>query len=64
MRDAAKALNPDCHPVSSDDVSMFKEKHKFIHAVFDKTLKTDRGKKLAREQEVDYNAQSVHQKLN
>ena len=30
---------------------MFKEKQKFIHAVFDKKLQTDRGKKNVREHE-------------
>ena len=34
-----------------------------MHAVFDKALHTDRGKKDVREHEGDYNSQSVHQKL-
>ena len=49
--------------MAADDVNLFKEKQKFMCAVFDKTLQTDRGKKHVREYENDYNAQSVHQKL-
>ena len=35
-----------------------------MHVVFDKTLRTGRGKKYTREREGYHNAQSVHQKLN
>ena len=57
-------LNPDCLPVTNNDVNLFIEKQKFMHAVFDKTLQTDRGKKHVREHEGDYNDQSVYKKLN
>ena len=63
-QDIAEVLNPDYRPVTDNDVNMFKEKHKFMHSVFDKTLQTDRGKKYSREHEGDYNAQSFYQKLN
>ena len=35
-----------------------------MHTLFFGTLQTDREKKYVREQEEDYNAQSVYQKLN
>ena len=57
-------LNPEHRPLTDDDVNLFKEKHKFMHTVFDKMIQTNRGKKCAREQEGDYNAQSLHQNLN
>ena len=57
-------LNPDYCPVTADHMNLFKEKHKFMHAVFDNTLQTNRLNKHAREHEGDYNSQSVHQKLN
>ena len=57
-------LNPDCRPLTADDVNLFKENQKSMCAVFDKTLQTDLGKKHARQNEGYYNAQSVFQKLN
>ena len=63
-QDVAEVLNPDYRAVTGDDVALFKEKQKFMHAVFDKTLQTDRGKKYVREHEGDYNAQHVCQKLS
>ena len=56
-------LNSNYRAVTSNDVNLFKEKQKFMCAVFDKTLQIDRGKKHARDHESDYNAQSAHQKL-
>ena len=64
MQDVAEVLNPDYRPATEDDVNLFREKQKFMHAVFDKTLQTDRGKKHVRENEGGYNSQSFYQKLN
>ena len=50
-QDATEALNPDYSPVTAYEVNLFKEKQKFMHAVFDKKLKTDRGKTHVREHE-------------
>ena len=57
-------INSYYSAVTNDDVNLFNEKQKFIHALFDKTLQTDRGKKHAREHEIYYDAQSMCQKLN
>ena len=37
---------------------------KFMHAVFDKALQTDQGKKHIREHEGDYDAQLICKKLS
>ena len=50
--------------MTTDDKNLLKEKHKFICAVFDEKLQTNRGKKYVREYEGCYNAQSLCQKLN
>ena len=63
-QDVAEVLDTDYHPVTTDNVSLFQEKKKFIHAVFDKALQTDRGKKHMREHEVDYDAQLAYKKLS
>ena len=48
-QDVAEVLNSDYHDVTADNVALFKEKHKFIHADFDKMLQKDRGIKCVRE---------------
>ena len=55
-QDVAEVLNPNYRAVTAEDKALFKEKQKFMHAVFDKTLQTDRGKKHVREHEEDFNA--------
>ena len=62
--DVAEVVNPDYLPVTADYVNLFKEKHKFMHAIFDKMSQTDRGKKHAREHKGDHNAQSLCLKMN
>ena len=37
-QEIAEVLNPDYRPVTKDDVIFFRKNHKFMHAVFDKTL--------------------------
>ena len=64
VQDLAEMINPDHIPVTQDDMHIFKEKQNFMHAIFDKTLQTNRGKMYVREQERDYDSQSVHRKLN
>ena len=44
MQDASEALNPEHKTVTTDEIALFKEKKKFIHAAFDKVLQNDRGK--------------------
>ena len=62
--DAAEVLNFDCRTSTADDVSLFKEKQKFMRTVFDKTLQPSRGKKHVRDHNSDYNDESDHKKLN
>jgi hypothetical protein len=63
-QDVAEVLNPNYRAVTAEDKALFKEKQKFMYAVFDKTLQTDRGKKHVREHEEDFNAEGVYQKLS
>ena len=60
----ANVFNADHSPISEDEVNLFKEKQKCMHAVFDKTLQTNRGKNNVREHERDYDGQRVCRKLN
>ena len=62
VQDAAEALNSDYRADTADYVNVFKEKQKFMCAVFAQMLQTYRRKKYAREHESDYNTQSAHQK--
>ena len=50
--------------MTTDGMALFKEKHKFMHALFDKVMQIDRGKRHEREYKIDFNAQSAHEKLN
>ena len=63
-QDVAEVLDPDYYDVTDDGALLFKEKKKFISAVFDKTLQTDQRKKHIREHEGDYNAQLIYKKLS
>ena len=62
-QDTEEVLNSDHCSVNADDVNIFKEKQKFTHAVFCKTLQTDRGNKYMKEHESHYDDQSVCVKI-
>ena len=64
VQDAAEVLNLHYRTATADDVNLFKKKQKFVCAVFDKMLQTDRGNKYVREHESYYNAQIICQKLS
>ena len=64
VQDVAEVLNSYYRDVTNDDVKFFTEKQKYMHAVFDKTMQTDRVKKLLREHYNDYDYQSALQKLS
>lgn len=51
-------------PSTNEDKDLFKEKQKFMCSVFSTTLLTDAGKKYVREHELDFDAQSVYEKLS
>ena len=59
-----KVLDPECTSLTQEEMSLFSEKHKFMHSVFSTTLQTDRGKKFVREHQEDFDAQMVYKKLH
>ena len=56
-------LNPAFRPDTSDDKALFNEKQKFMYAVFEKTLLTDKGKSLIRTYAPFSDAQSIYREL-
>lgn len=51
------------NPSRDKDAELFKEKQKFVYAVFELTLQTDQGKAFVREHAKDGNAQKIYKKL-
>ena len=62
-QDVSEVLDPLHVPVTQDDKDLFKEKQKYMFAVFDRTLQTDTGKALVREHENDFDAQKIYVEL-
>ena len=62
-QDLSEILDSSCVPMTHSDVALFTEKQKHMHAVFERTLLSDKGKALAREHTGDYDAQKVYSKL-
>jgi len=62
-QDVSEVLDPLHVPVAQDDKDLFKEKQKYMFAVFDHTLQTDTGKALAHEHENDFDAQKIYVEL-
>ena len=59
---AENVLDPNCTPLTQEEVNLFNEKHNFMHYVFSTTLKTDRGKKFVRDHEDNFDTQIVYKK--
>ena len=55
-QDVSEVLDPLHIPVAQDDKDLFKEKQKYMFAVFDRTLQTDTGKALVHKHENDFDA--------
>ena len=62
-QDVHDVLDHTYTPSTADDTALFQEKQKFVYAVLDKTVKTDRGRAIVREHEQDFDAQKVYKKL-
>jgi hypothetical protein len=54
---------PTYLPVTPSDQGLFAEKQKYMYAVFERTLLSDKGKALVREHIVDFDAQTVYKEL-
>ena len=62
-QDVDDVLDSTYTPSAPDDVILFKEKQKFMYAVFERTLQTDQGKAFVRAHEADFDAQSIYKDL-
>ena len=51
-----KVLDPDCTPLTQEDMSSLNDEQKFMCSVFYATSQTDRGKKFVREYEDECDA--------
>ena len=57
----ADVLDPAYAPSQVEDKLLFEEKQKYLYAVFEQKLQTDKGKALVREYKVTSDAQAVMQ---
>ena len=62
-QDVSDVLNETYVPVSLDDIALFAEKQKYVYAVLESKVLTDRGKSIIRDHEHDFDAQKVYQKI-
>jgi Reverse transcriptase (RNA-dependent DNA polymerase) len=58
-----QVLDPTFVPTSHDDMELFDEQQKYVYAVLESKVLTDRGKAIVRTHETDFNAQAVYKKL-
>ena len=63
-QDVADILDPNYSPKTQEETALFDEKQKYMYAVFEKTLLTDKGKALVRAHQRKYDAQSVYKELS
>lgn len=64
-QDLSEVLNPMYTPRPTDltAVELFDEKQKYMYAVFERTLQTDKGKALVRMYQDTYDAQTIYKEL-
>jgi hypothetical protein len=62
-QDVSEILDQTYVPTTSEDVALFAEKQKYMYAVFERCLLTDKDKTFVCEHELDGNAQTVFMKL-
>jgi hypothetical protein len=62
-QDVADVLNPNYVPVTQEELNLFDKKQKFMYALFEKTLMTDKGKSLVRTYQLQYDAQKIYAAL-
>ena len=48
------------YPSTADDIAVFAEKQKFLYAVLESKVLTDRGKAIIRDHEHDFDAQKAY----
>ncbi len=62
-QDLSEVLDGNYVPVIPTDQALFREKQKYMYAVFERTLLSDKGKALVREHIDGFNAQHVYSEL-
>ena len=62
-QDLSDVLDPNFHPITNEARDVFEEKQKFMYAVFEKILLTDKGKAIVRQYSTHFDAQSVHRDI-
>jgi hypothetical protein len=50
-------------PALPDEIALFAEKQKYMYSVFERTLRSDKGKAIVRSHEATYDAQKVYKEL-
>jgi hypothetical protein len=62
-QDVDDVLNPTFSPSKPEDNLLFEEKQKYLYAIFEQKLQTDKGNALVREYETTSDAQAVYSDL-
>jgi hypothetical protein len=62
-QDVSDVLDPTFSPSKPEDKLLFEEKQKYVYAIFEQKLQTDKGKALVREYETTSDAQAVYSDL-
>ena len=63
-QDINVVLNPLYIPSTTEETQLFLEQQKFMYAVFEKTLLTEKKKALVRQYQSTSNAQKIYQALS
>ena len=61
-QDVSEVLDPSFKPITGQE-DLFEAKQKYMYAVFERALQTDKGKALVRSNEADSNAQKIFDEL-
>jgi len=62
-QDVEEVLNEDFKPATEDEKELFEEKKKYVYAVLESKVQTDRGRALVRDYEETYDAQAAYAAL-
>ena len=62
-QDVIQVLDKAYVPSTAEDKDLFDEKQKYVYAILERTVLTDRGKTFVQAHETDYDVQKVYQKL-
>jgi hypothetical protein len=59
-----QVLDSTYRPVLIDEIALFEEKQKYMYAVFERTMQTDKGKAIVRAHEATFDAQQVYKEMH